>query len=1563
MLRNKIIVSVLLVMSISLKSIAQYTTTWAFTNNPSGIKAGTQQADVTINDASIGTAFTSPGYSSNGVKCQPATDWITTPTDGWHIDFPISPNGNVDLTLTGLTFAARTSGSSGNNLVSLAVQADGVGAFTPFGTAQIVTSGGSSNINFGTLSRKLYGGHTYLVRMYIYAAGSTTSSSRSVSAKTVVFTGTSSVAGTQPSVTTLTAAATGKYTALATGVVTSGTLQVAQSGVVWGVAANPTVALTSKTITGPAYPTLAISTTGNINAGNGGDIAGLTAGTLYHARAYVISESGNVFYGADLSFTTNAPTAPVLTTNTVTNITSIKAISGGTISDSGGVAITAKGICWSTSPNPTITNAKTNDGVGNPTYASLLKILNPSTTYYVRAYATNSIGTAYGNELTFTTLAPEAVIITTTPNGQNSIPFGNVIVNNISPYKSYSLQANNLSPSSGSITITAPAGFEVSLNPASGYGSSLNIAYTSGSIAATTIYVRFLPTYFGNYSGTITHTGGGATTVNIDDVTVTGRGVQNPGEFSNVGMDFWVGYAIHNLMGSDGTSINSNGGSQRMVLYLSNSNPNATDVEVTIPGLSFTSGIINVPANSVYSYTIPNKIGTDYAQLYKEGKSAKGIHIVSQTPIVVYAHIYGNLVSGASLLLPTNTWGIDYYAASYNQNTTGGSSSGSYNYFFVVANEDNTQVEITPTVATLGGLVAGVKTYVTLNKGDIYNVLATKVGGEDVTGSRVRSLDCDKKIAVFSGSGRTGILGSCPTPSSDNLFAQVFPNAAWGNTYLTTPTQGTVPDNIYRIFVKDATTNVKINGATLPSAAYPATLTNNFYYEIKTDSAMKIEADKPITVSEYCLSTQGCSTPGIGNTSGDPEMIFLSPVQQAIDQATFYCPNNEDISFHYLNVIIPAQGAASFTLDGVNMSAKFNPHPRDNGYLIATLTNADGLTTGQHTIKAAIPFNAIVYGFGDATNGGGNPIRESYGYNAGTQIKALSQYLSVQNPYSNITNDSIISACKNNDFRYTVSLPYKPTYMKWDFFNNSAQLPNSDTVSVLNPLPADSSIVNGVKLYKYTLPLTYKFTTTGTFPVNITVNATSADGCTGLQTISFSVKVVEPPTANWYVVFNGCPYDIANFTDSSLGNGQNIVGWQWNFGGSYAPNTANIYNPTALYPSDGTYNVTLRAINDIGCFKDTTKPFIIKPGPKVTAVSSSNNGIGCVNTAYTFTATATTSLGVISKWYWSFGDGKKDTTTTNQSTHSYTAAGTYTIKVFVETSTGCVSDADSTYETIYQVVANFTTNSPQCLGNPIVFTNTSTGEIFTATMDTKWLWSFGDAANSTATTSSTSFVYAAPGTYNVKLKTSLIKFLTTEFCADDSTKQVTILPAIAKPVVSAGTATANSLTFNWTAVTGASGYLVSSNGGGTWTAPSSGATGLTHVLNGLTANTAYSLCVKASGTCPGDSACAVAKTLLPNFDIFVPTAFTPDGTGNALNEKLILCGGNIASLRFVAFNQWGEKIYETSNLKLVNTYCYEMWDGIANGKAQPSGVYAYAATVVFADGKTTTKKGMFNLMR
>jgi len=135
-------------------------------------------------------------------------------------------------------------------------------------------------------------------------------------------------------------------------------------------------------------------------------ITGLSESTTYYVRAYATNSAGTG-YGDEVSFTTTdfSMYVPVLTTADVTDTTATTAKSGGNVTSDGGYPVTARGVCWSASSAPTTADSHTTDGTGTGSFESAITGLSETTKYYVRAYATNSAGTGYGDEVSFTTSA------------------------------------------------------------------------------------------------------------------------------------------------------------------------------------------------------------------------------------------------------------------------------------------------------------------------------------------------------------------------------------------------------------------------------------------------------------------------------------------------------------------------------------------------------------------------------------------------------------------------------------------------------------------------------------------------------------------------------------------------------------------------------------------------------------------------------------------------------------------------------------------------------------------------------------------------------------------------------------------------------------------------------------------------------------------------------------------------------------------------------------------------------------------------------------------------------
>jgi len=171
---------------------------------------------------------------------------------------------------------------------------------------------------------------------------------------------------------------------------------ITQYGHCWSIISSPATHLETKTERGSR----------SIAGIYYSNIDGLIAGTTYNVRAYAISE-GKTTYGNEVNFTTDSgilTDVPTVVTNIISSISDTSAQSGGNITSDGGATVIARGVCWSISENPSVSDSKTNDGSGAGTFTSIITGLSPITTYHVRAYATNSTGIAYGGDSSFTTI-------------------------------------------------------------------------------------------------------------------------------------------------------------------------------------------------------------------------------------------------------------------------------------------------------------------------------------------------------------------------------------------------------------------------------------------------------------------------------------------------------------------------------------------------------------------------------------------------------------------------------------------------------------------------------------------------------------------------------------------------------------------------------------------------------------------------------------------------------------------------------------------------------------------------------------------------------------------------------------------------------------------------------------------------------------------------------------------------------------------------------------------------------------------------------------------------------
>jgi hypothetical protein len=250
-----------------------------------------------------------------------------------------------------------------------------------------------------------------------------------------------------------------------------GNIAITSRGICYGTTQNPTAAGTKVIVSG---------TSGAFSA----NLTNLLSNQQYYIRAFAIN-AVDTAYGAQLSFTTLPP--PVIATLTTTAISAIattSAISGGNITSDGGATVTARGVCWATTANPTTANSFTTDGSGTGSFSSTIIGLSSNTTYYVRAYATNYAGTAYGNQLNFTTAASAVAPIVVFDTVTSIIDTSAI------------LHADVISDGGAVVTTrgflygtTALPGFANSIATA-GSGTGIYSATINGLTPATTYYVR-----------------------------------------------------------------------------------------------------------------------------------------------------------------------------------------------------------------------------------------------------------------------------------------------------------------------------------------------------------------------------------------------------------------------------------------------------------------------------------------------------------------------------------------------------------------------------------------------------------------------------------------------------------------------------------------------------------------------------------------------------------------------------------------------------------------------------------------------------------------------------------------------------------------------------------------------------------------------------------------------------------------------------------------------------------------------------------------------------------------
>lgn len=480
---------------------------------------------------------------------------------------------------------------------------------------------------------------------------------------------------------------------------------------------------------------------------------------------------------------------------------------------------------------------------------------------------------------------------------------------------------------------------------------------------------------------------------------------------STQGKEFWFSFMQNGYKENSGTWVET----QVMI-----SAKQACSGTVTNPRTSWSQSF-TVGDESVVVLYIPEEQG--YNENNEGVPSNFGLLLTATDTVSVYTANCATYSFDATFVLPTESLGSTYIVQSDSQSRTNASfEDQETGAFLIVAAEDNTEIDIIPSVKTLDGHVAGTSYSVTLDRGQTYYMRSNNTTeNRDFSGTSIIAHD-DKRIAVFNGNTLTTIPNTSRN-GHDHIFEQALPVETWGQAFVITTSVSRTRDQV-KVMAGSDNDTVWCNGQ------YLTTLNTGESYAFWLYSANSgggfnggvcyVETSQPSMV--YLYNTTCYDAPFGAQEKGDPSMVWIPPVEQKIDEITFCTFDHEfaPIDAHYVNIVVETTSVGEVYLDGNPIDENdFTPVTSNEQYSYCKKPISHGI----HHLSCVWGLIAHVYGFGQA---------KGYAYCVGANVVNLTGVLFVDGQLSTSYHDGL-HLCAGESAEFEVRTSYPVQRVVWDF--------------------------------------------------------------------------------------------------------------------------------------------------------------------------------------------------------------------------------------------------------------------------------------------------------------------------------------------------------------------------------------------------------------------------------------------------------------------------------------------------------------------------------------------------